>query len=449
MPRVTVPLSQSKLMKVDAATGRLRSREYRLTIVSGPGTGGSTLLDQPLVVGSSESAGFKLEDETVSGNHVELTPRADGVRVKDLGSTNGTQVAGARITEALVESEATLTVGKTLLRISVFEADLGAPLGPSELGGVVAESRAMRKVLGLIQKLARSDVPVVLLGETGTGKDVLAQALHQVSDRAEAPFVVFDCSAVAPNLIESELFGHTKGAFTGATGDRKGAFMQAHGGTLLLDELGELPLELQTRLLRALEAGVVKRVGEDSWRPVDVRIVAATHRDLEAAVRAGTFRQDLYYRLAVAMVRVPPLRERIEDLDVLVRRFVRELNREDFELPQELRARMAAYAWPGNVRELRNVVARALLGDENALDAAGTSTSSSSLPAASARAELALEMPFKEAKERLVDSFTKDYFEALLKKHGGNISRAAKAAGIARPYFHKLVVKYGLKADDA
>jgi len=434
--RTTQPL-ESQHVRVDAATGRLRSREYRLTVVSGPSKGKSAALPAPIVLGSAEDAGFRLDDPAVSRYHAQLKPRSDGVWVKDLDSMNGISVGGARVQAALVENEATLTVGQSMVRISVFENDLGAPLGPAALGEAVAESHAMRRVFGLLERLASADVPVVLQGETGTGKDVLARALHQISPRAAKPFVVFDCSAVAANLIESELFGHAKGAFTGAAADRRGAFQHADGGTLFLDEIGELPLELQPRLLRALESGQVKPLGDDTPRTVDVRIVAATHRDLEAATREGRFRQDLWFRLAVALVRVPPLRERVEDIPLLAQLFVGR----DFTLPPQLIAKMTAYGWPGNVRELRNVVARATLGEANVLEA----------PAGPQKPAVVLDLPFKEAKERLVDSFTRDYLEALLHRHGGNIARAARAAGLARPWLHKLAVKYGLKAseDDA
>ncbi len=436
MIRTTQPL-ESQLVRVDPATGRLRSREYRLTVLSGPSKGKSAALPSPLVLGSAEDAGFRLDDPTVSRYHAQLKPRSDGVFVKDLDSMNGVSVGGARVQAALVENEATLTLGQSMVRISVFENDLGAPLGPEQLGDAVAVSTAMRRVFGLLERLAPTDVPVVLQGETGTGKDVLARALHQVSPRASRPFVVFDCSAVAAGLIESALFGHTKGAFTGATGDRRGAFQQADGGTLFLDEIGELPLELQPRLLRALESGQVTPLGDDQPKTVDVRIVAATHRDLEAATRDGRFRQDLWFRLAVALVRVPALRERVEDIPVLADRFVKELKSE-FTLPPALVSKMIAYGWPGNVRELRNVVARALLGEANALDG----------PSVSQKAAVVLDLPFKEAKERLVDSFTRDYLEALLHRHDGNVARAARAAGLARPWLHKLAVKYGLKASD-
>jgi DNA-binding NtrC family response regulator len=299
----------------------------------------------------------------------------------------------------------------------------------------------MRQLFGVLSRVAQSDSPVVLLGETGTGKEVLARALHQHSARRDHPFVVFDCGAVAASLVGSELFGHLKGSFTGASADRKGAFLQADGGTLFLDEIGELPLELQPRLLRALEAGTVKRIGEDRYRSIDVRVVAATHRNLTEEVQAVRFRQDLFFRLAVAMVRIPPLRDRLEDLPGLAQRFVLEINRGKFELSPALLARLRAYHWPGNVRELRNVVARAMLGE----DAMLMPEEAASAPRPAPTSEVSVELPFKEAKDRLVEAFTRDYLAALLERHGGHITRAAQAAGLARPYLHKLVVKYGLR----
>jgi DNA-binding NtrC family response regulator len=282
-----------------------------------------------------------------------------------------------------------------------------------------------------------------LLGETGTGKEVLARAIHARSARAKMPFVVVDCGAVAPTLIESELFGHVRGAFTGAVSDRSGAFLEADGGTIFLDELGELPMELQPKLLRVLEAGTIRRVGEDKHRKVDVRVVAATHRDLEKEIDAGRFRRDLYYRLAVVLVTVPPLRDRLDDIPFLARHFVQQMGRGDFELPRALLARFAAYHWPGNVRELRNLVERALAGAD--IDPLPQEPQAAR---ALSTGENLTDLPFKEAKERLVDSFAKEYLAALLEKCGGNISEAARQAGIARNYVHRLVQKYGLRGHD-
>jgi transcriptional regulator with GAF, ATPase, and Fis domain len=323
----------------------------------------------------------------------------------------------------------------------MIEADLGLPEAQASFGPAIGASRPMQHLFGLLDKVAPSDSTVLLLGETGTGKEVLAKAIHLRSKRANRPFVVVDCGAVAPTLIESELFGHVRGSFTGAVADRNGAFLEADGGTIFLDEIGELPVELQPKLLRVLEAGTVRRVGEDRHRTANVRIIAATHRDLDEEVVNGRFRRDLYYRLAVVPVTVPPLRDRLDDIPLLTAHFVRGMGRGTFELPPTLLSRFAAYRWPGNVRELRNLVERALAGaDVDPLP----SESVTSRPLA----DHITDLPFKEAKERLVESFTKEYLVALLDKCGGNISQMAREAGIARNYVHRLVAKYGLKAGE-
>lgn len=448
MPKVTERLSTwSPWVRVEPTTGAVSSREFRLEVTQGADAGLSRQLEARLVVGSGPEVHLQLTDPAVSAAHLELVPRAGGVQVRDLGSTNGTFVGNLRVQEAFLERGTTLTLGRTELKLDILERDLGVGEAPAHFGAAFGETPAMRHLFALLSRVALSDSPVVLLGETGTGKEVLAQAIHDHSRRRAGPFVVFDCGAVAPSLIESELFGHLRGAFTGASTDRKGAFLQADKGTLFLDEIGELPLELQPRLLRALEAGMVRRLGEDTYRTVDVRIVAATHRRLETEVKEGRFRQDLFFRLAVALARIPPLRERVTDLPGLVHRFLKETGKTDFELRPELLAQLTAYSWPGNVRELRNVVARALMGEATPLLATG-----SPLPVprpSPPRAELSLELPFKEAKERLVDGFTRDYLAAMLERHGGNITRTAQAAGLARPYLHKLVVRLGLTASDA
>jgi DNA-binding NtrC family response regulator len=350
---------------------------------------------------------------------------------------------GTRITEVIVEDQATVTIGKSSLKISMVEQDLGLPEAQSSFGSVRGAAPAMRQLFGILEKVAPTDSTVMLLGETGTGKEVLANSIHQRSKRAGRPFVVVDCGAVPPTLIESELFGHVKGAFTGAISDRNGAFLEADGGTIFLDELGELPLDLQPKLLRVLEGGMVRRVGEDKHRRIDVRVIAATHRDLDEEIDAGRFRRDLYYRLAVVLVQVPPLRDRLDDIPLLTEHFVKAMGRGDFELPRGLLARFAAYHWPGNVRELRNLVERALAGaDVDPLP--NETTASRSLQTN----EGITDLPFKEAKERLVESFTKEYLLGLLNKCNGNISQMAREAGIARNYVHRLVTKYGLKAHD-
>jgi two-component system, NtrC family, response regulator GlrR len=436
--------SPGALLRLDPKTGTLKERKYKVQVIAGPDTGKSLTLDGAMKVGTHADAALQLKDTAVSRYHLELDARPDGVRVRDLESTNGTFLSGTRVQEVIVEDQAIITVGKTTqLKISMAEEDLGLPEALPSFGPVKGASPAMRQLFGILERVAPTDSTVMLLGETGTGKEVLSQAIHAGSKRKGKPFVVVDCGAVAPTLIESELFGHVKGSFTGAVSDRNGAFLEADGGTIFLDELGELPLDLQPKLLRVLEAGTVRRVGEDRHRHVDVRVIAATHRDLEAEIDAGRFRRDLYYRLAVVMVQVPPLRDRLDDIPLLTQHFVQQMGRGDFEIPRGLMARFAAYHWPGNVRELRNLVERALAGAE--VDPLPhESTSARSLQSN----EGITDLPFKEAKERLVESFTKEYLVSLLAKCNGNISQMAREAGIARNYVHRLVVKYGLKAHD-
>jgi DNA-binding NtrC family response regulator len=298
----------------------------------------------------------------------------------------------------------------------------------------------MRELFGVLERVAATDSTVLLVGETGTGKELLARAVHDASPRRQRPFIVVACGAIASELVESELFGHKRGSFTGATSDRPGAFVMAEGGTLFLDEIGELPLELQPKLLRALDTGMVKTLGEDEHRSVDVRIVAATHRDLEAEIAAGRFRSDLFYRLAVVAARVPPLRERREDIPALAHALLTRMGRADFELKPELLATLSAHGWPGNVRELHNLVQRATAGAD--LDLPKPEGDSGWLY----KAGEAVEVPYKEAKDKLVEAFTRDYIAALLERCGGNISEVARVAGIARNYVHRLVKKYGLRA---
>jgi two-component system response regulator GlrR len=445
MAQTTVPIERTGgLLRYDPRSGTLSSREYSVEVVSGPDAGKRAPLTGTVRVGSHPEAELCLVDPTVSRFHIELEARAEGVRVRDLDSRNGTFVSGVRITEAILEGDVgVVDVGKTSLRVAAHEQNLGRPPGAASLGKALGSSPAMRQMFGVLERVAPTDSTVVLLGETGTGKEVLAEAVHQASKRKDKKLVVFDCGAVTPSLVESELFGHVKGSFTGAVADRLGAFAEADGGTLFLDEIGELPLDLQPKLLRALESGTLKRLGEDRPRRVDVRIIAATHRDLEAEVQQKRFRGDLYFRLAVVQVRVPPLRERIEDLPLLAHHFVRAMGRGDYQLSPALLERLAAYHWPGNVRELRNVIERALAGgDVEALP------DSKLARGPRGPAQAITDLPFKEAKEKLVESFTKDYLTALLKQCGGNVSQAARTAGINRNYVQRLCVKYGLKATD-
>jgi transcriptional regulator with GAF, ATPase, and Fis domain len=445
MTFATEPLqTPGALLRFDRSTGTIKERKYQVTVTGGAGVGQSKPIEGSLIIGSHPDAAITLNDSTVSRYHVELNARPDGVRVRDLESTNGTYLGGTRITEVIVEDQATLSVGKTTISIAMVESDLGKPDEQPTFGSAIGASTAMKQLFGILDRVSPSDSTVLLLGETGTGKEVMARTIHLKSKRGNRPFVVVDCGAVAPTLIESELFGHVRGSFTGAVSDRNGAFMEADGGTLFLDEVGELPLDLQPKLLRVLEAGTIRRVGEDKTRHIDVRVVAATHRDLEKEIELGNFRRDLYYRLAVVLVSVPPLRDRLDDLPLLTAHFVKDMGRGDFQIPRALMARFAAYHWPGNVRELRNLVERSLAG----ADVAPLPIDLSTQPRAPVSSEGITDLPFKEAKERLVESFTKEYLVALLDKCGGNISQMAREAGIARNYVHRLVTKYGLKATE-
>ncbi len=439
--QATEPLqSPGALLRLDAKTGTLRERQYKVTVTSGPDAGLTRPIEGTLIIGSHAQAGLVLKDTTVSRYHVEFQGRPDGVLVRDLESTNGTYLGATRVSEVLVEDQATLMVGKTQVKVSMVEADLGVPAELATFGNAKGASPAMKQLFGVLDKVSPTNSTILLLGETGTGKEILARAIHQKSKRGNRPYVVVDCGSVAPTLIESELFGHVRGSFTGAIADRNGAFIEADGGTLFLDEIGELPLELQPKLLRVLEAQTVRRVGEDKQRRIDVRVIGATHRNLEDEVEAGRFRRDLYYRLNVVQVKVPPLRDRLDDIPLLAAHFVQTMGRGEFELPHGLMAKFAAYHWPGNVRELRNLVERALAGadvEPLPIDSSGSKSNPN--------AEAITDLPFKEAKDKLVESFTRDYLAALLEKCGGNISQMARDAGIARNYVHRLVTKYGLK----
>ena len=313
-------------------------------------------------------------------------------------------------------------------------------------GALVGESAAMVQLLALLERVAASEIDVLVRGESGTGKEVVARELVRRSARAARPFVVVDCGALSPSLVESELFGHVRYAFTGAERDRQGAFEAANGGTLLLDEVGELPLDLQPKLLRALEAREVRRVGETHARRIDVRMVAATHRDLEALVASGRFREDLYYRLAKVTLDVPPLRARRGDIDRLVRRLVGSEDLVERLFPPPVLAAMAAHPWPGNVRELRNYVERSLVLEQ----APPLSSRPPGDPAGDAEGAVRLpvdrDVPFRVAKERAVEAFERAYLAPLLESCGGNVSKAARVARMDRMYLHQLAEKHGFRS---
>jgi DNA-binding NtrC family response regulator len=379
----------------------------------------------------------------VSRRHGAFVTSAGGLRYTDLDSTNGTYLGAARVHDITLAGGEELRLGGTVLRVSrLSPAARPRPAPRGGFGKLVGASPEMQRLYPLLDRLAQADVPVIVEGETGTGKEVLAESLHDEGPRREGPFVVFDCTAVPASLLESALFGHEKGAFTGATSSRAGVFEQAHGGTLLIDEIGDLDLSLQPKLLRALQRSEVQRVGGSRWIKVDVRVLAATRRDLDREVAAGRFRDDLFYRLNVARVELPPLRRRTGDVETLARHFWRAMGGRDEALSAALVARFADYPWPGNVRELYNTVARHLaLGDL----AAAPSLRASPEPAAPGAdwldTVLAEELGLVEARERVVREFERRYLQHTLGRHQGNVTRAAEAAGIARRYFHQLLRK--------
>jgi DNA-binding NtrC family response regulator len=380
---------------------------------------------------------LRLTDRTVSRRHASIEVDRDRLRMRDLGSTNGTRVDGVAVDGAWLVGGETLRVGSTGVRVERTTGSRPAPL-PAEtrFGRLFGASREMRRLYPLCRRLAATDVPVVIEGETGTGKEILAESIHDESARRAGPFVVFDCTAVTASLMEAELFGHERGAFTGAVGQRKGLFEQAHGGTLLIDEIGDLDPSLQPKLLRAVERAEIRRVGGDRSIRVDVRILAATRRDLDREVQEGRFRDDLFHRLAVTRVELPPLRERRGDVAELARHFWSELGGAPGGLDASLLGQWERATWPGNVRELRNAVARHLalgeLDEENAKPAQATqgddfieSVIHRGLPLARGRAVVAQE-------------YERRYIERVVGDHGGSISQAAEASGLARRHFQRL-----------
>jgi DNA-binding NtrC family response regulator len=413
------------------ADGRVTMPGARLVVLKGQDRGRAIRLEsEELLVGTASNAHLLLTDDTVSRNHFVLRVEDDGYLVTDLESKNGTRLGGHRIKVAYVELGDQIEIGLTRLRLEAAREEIELSLSKGEsFGGLLGRSIAARRWFALLETVAGEDATVLLLGETGTGKDVAAEAIHRASRRADGPFVVVDCGALPPGLIESELFGHERGAFTGADRQRIGAFEEAHQGTLFLDEIGELPKEQQAKLLRALERREVRRVGGDAVRKVDVRIIAATNRDLRVEVNRGAFREDLFYRLAVLSVRVPSLRERQDDIPLLAEHFRRQLTGDpDGRLPQELIAAFLAHSWPGNIRELRNRVELAVHLPETPVDLERP----------------ALE-PFRQAKERAIGEFERAYLTGLLLQAQGNTSEAARLSGIDRVHLTRLIRKHELK----
>ena len=411
---------------------------FRISVADGPDQGRFVEIDgaQPaLLVGPSPACALRLTDPEVSRRHLALEVTGVGLRLRDLGSTNGTWIEGVGVIDGLVCPGDIVRLGSSVLRVERVP-DASSKLPPqTAFGAVLGSSPAMRRVYPIAARLAATSIPVIIEGETGTGKELVAEAMHEQSPRARGPYVVFDCTAIPASLVESELFGHERGAFTGATQSRRGLFELAHGGTLLIDEIGDLELNLQPKLLRAIERSEIRRIGGDRPIRLDVRILAATRRDLDHEVQSGRFRDDLFHRLAVGRIELPPLRHREGDVAILARRFFAELNGQG-ELPAHVLAKWSDDPWPGNVRELRNAVARYVaLGEVDVNDEATPPQATGQDFIGRVVAE---RVPLPIGRLRVVDEFERRYIEQALADQGGNVSRAAAASGIGRRYFQIL-----------
>jgi DNA-binding NtrC family response regulator len=441
-----------------------RLRRCRVEVTSGPDAGLVRDVEAAVIrIGARRGNDVQLTDSKVSGLHCEIRLDDRGYRLRDLDSTNGTYVSSLRINDVYIGAGAQIALGATRLKFEPLGESIEIELADTDrFGSMIGRSVKMRELFARLEKLARTDTTVLVTGETGAGKELVAEALHDYSQREKGPFVVLDCGSIPPNLIESELFGHERGAFTGATSSYAGAFERAHGGTVFLDEIGELPLAMQPKLLRVLERKEVRRVGGSKTIEVDVRIVAATNRDLGVEVNRGRFREDLYYRLAVARAHVPPLRERKDDLPLLIEHILQTTpGGETASIAQETIDLMMKHDWPGNVRELRNVIERAVLlaespENEEALrrtpqSAPKAESSVSVTPSQTATSSEAMmtvpvdvTIPFKNAKQNVISEFERRYISRLLAQHDGNISAAARAAGIDRMSIHKMLHRLGL-----
>src|SRR5215468_9318730 len=424
-------------------------RRFRLRVVDGPGAGQTfESTGERTSIGSHPLNDVLLDERTVSRFHCELVVDDKGVWAKDLGSRNGTILDGVLVKEAAVRNGSLLGLGRVGLRFELSGEKTKLQLSEHpRFGSLVGSSVAARMSFALMERAAASDVTVLLEGETGTGKSQAAESIHRQSSRRDHSFLVVDCGALPPNLLESELFGHEKGAFTGALTRRVGVFEEARGGTVFLDEIGEVPLELQPKLLRVLEAREIKRLGTNTQTPVDVRIICATNRDLRGEVNAGRFRSDLYFRLAVVKIPLPPLRQRSEDIPLIVDKLLSGLGT-DGRVKASLMepgfiAQLQRTVWPGNIRELRNHLERCVVLQETLLPGQGDEGA----PPSKSEGGLMIDarLPYPEARRRALDSFEREYVEKLLQLHGGKVSQAAASADIDRVHLYRLIKRHRVR----
>lgn len=452
--------TKTEILAMDDARDLISLRKCVLAIIDGPSQKIKYDLGKKKIttIGKKKDNDIVIGDKTVSRNHLNIEATADSFLLKDLGSTNGTFINGMRVKEAFLSPGDIISVGNTKLEYQAFDEKIQMePSEKTEFGELVGKSRKMRQIFGILERISPSLATVIIEGETGTGKELVARAIHSHSHRKEMPFIVFDCSAIAPNLIESELFGHMKGSFTGAIKDRKGAFESANTGTIFLDEIGELTIDLQPKLLRALEQREIKRVGSTQSIQLDVRVICATNRDLKLEVKEGRFREDLYYRLSVVKIQLPPLRERPDDIPTIVEKilsYARYNKKPDgsflaSRVEDDAIKMLKRYPWPGNVRELNNILERVVsFSEKGVINASHLQFIFSELDhqEATGRGQAVIDtsLPFKEAKQQVVESFEKEYLEGLLEKNKHNVSRAAREAKIDRKHLRNLLIKYGI-----
>lgn len=434
-------------------------RKCLLTILEGPGRKKKYDLDKKssTTIGKKDDNDFVVDDSTVSRQHVEIVATADSYLLKDMNSTNGTFINGIKVKEAFLAPGDVITIGNTKIEYQAFDEKVEMePSSKTHFGEMVGKNKKMRQIFGVLERISPTLATVIIEGETGTGKELVAKAIHDNSERKDKPFIIFDCSAVAPNLIESELFGHMKGSFTGAIKDRKGAFESANGGTIFLDEIGELNIDLQPKLLRALEQREIKRVGSTQSINLDVRVVCATNRNLKEEVNQGRFREDLYYRLSVVKIQLPPLKDRTDDIDLITEailsksRFNKKSDGSFFasRVEDDAIRMLQKYRWPGNIRELTNILERAVSFSTNGvIDAKNlefifNELNSHEDATIKTAGIVDSSVPFKEAKQQIVENFEKDYLEELLERNNGNVSKASREAKIDRKHLRNLLIKY-------
>ncbi|GEN08769.1 Transcriptional regulator containing PAS, AAA-type ATPase, and DNA-binding Fis domains [Myxococcus fulvus] len=424
----------------------LRWLPAQVRVKQGPNETVHRLTGDSFTAGKDAGCDLVLQDRFASSKHLKVTRRDGTFHVVDLRSTNGTWLGPVRVFEAEVSLPTTLRVGETELVLEAAAA--GNRKEPTSFHGIIGSDNAVKGLSDLIERVAPSTAAVTILGESGTGKELVARAIHQCSQRANRPLIPVNCAAISKELIESELFGHEKGSFTGAANARKGAFEEADGGTLFLDEIGELPLDLQAKLLRALESGEIKRVGASRPMHVDVRVVAATNLDLLAAAREGKFREDLYYRLCVIPLHLPPLRSRKGDLPALADHFVKQYSPrgQTVKLSTSAMDRLQNHTWPGNIRELRNVVHRALLLRKGPVIDANDLTFDQEMNKETGIA--VPELPPGMTLEQMLEKLERQIVEAALRRYNNNRERVARELGVARSTLFKRLKDWGLTKQD-